>query len=146
MFRMMFRNKRKHKGESLIETVICILVIAIIIGAVLVITNYIHSSRARWRQYNELHEESVTIIDAINADIAKGVDVTKKDYGQSATKTVTGKSGKQYAVSSGALEVNIQQDTLYSDDVYLVTITAREGGDLRVITKTILSKPAGWHG
>lgn len=139
----MFGNRKKHRGESLIETVISILIIAIIIGAVLVMTNYIHSSRARWRQYNELHEQSVTIIDTISADIARGVDVAKKDYGGSAAKTVTGKSGKKYSVSSGALEVNVQQDTFYTDDVYLVTITAREGGDLRVITKTILTKPAG---
>lgn len=139
----MFGNRKKHRGESLIETVISILIIAIIIGAVLVMTNYIHSSRARWCQYNELHEQSVTIIDTISADIAKGVDVAKKDYGGSAAKTVTGKSGKKYSVSSGALEVNVQQDTFYTDDVYLVTITAREGGDLRVITKTILTKPAG---
>lgn len=139
----MFGSRKKHRGESLIETVISILIIAIIIGAVLVITNYIHSSRARWRQYNELHEQSVTIIDTISADIAKGVDVAKKDYGSSATKTVAGKSGKKYSVSSGALEVNVQQDTFYTDDVYLVTITAREGGDLRVITKTILTRPAG---
>lgn len=141
----MFGNRKKHRGESLIETVISILIIAIIIGAVLVMTNYIHSSRARWRQYNELHEQSVTIIDTISADIAKGVDVAKKDYGSSAAKTVTGKSGKKYSVSSGALEVNVQQDTFYTDDVYLVTITARESGDLRVITKTILTKPAGEH-
>lgn len=140
---MQLLQKRKvHRGESLVETVISILIIAIIIGSVLMITNYIHSGRARWRQYNEMHAESVTLIDEISADIASGIDVTQKDYSRSTTKTVTGKSGKEYSVASSNLDVKIVQDNLYSNNVYLVTVTMRDGGDLRVITKTILTEPA----
>lgn len=140
---MQIQQKRKvHRGESLIETVVCIFVIAIIIGSVLAITNYIHTSRARWRQYNEMHAESVTLIDEISADIANGTDVTQKDYSRSVTKTVTGKSGKEYSVASSKLDVEIVQDNLYANNVYLVTVTMRDSGDLRVITKTILAEPA----
>lgn len=137
----MFQSK--HKGESLIETVISILIIAVIISSILVITNYIHTSRARWNTYNELQTESVTLIDQISADISNGVDVMNKEYGGSTTKTITGKSGKEYNVASNKVDVKITQDSMYGHDVYLVEITARTGGDTRVITKTILTAPAG---